>query len=296
MREWSSQGVQLSVLMRWSLAGSWPTRRPPQPRRRRSEKRFCRGCTSASSVVYILCSTTPVLLQEAILAKEEEELKGLRKLRGADKVAARKTQAAAETGEDRARVASDAPTLTGRGLDAAIAVMTVAMGGASVSGSGSPARGGAGDASDDDAAAEHARDVAAVALLASGVDADDKHPEKRAKAAFKRFSERELEELKAEFPTLRRSQLQVRGRAERASRRAQWCTRSQLRCGGCTARRSMPLPPPSSRPCLAAGHDLAQVAEERREPAQPAQRTTRGVLVVRRICVWRDGRPNVTPF
>lgn len=60
--------------------------------------------------------------------------------------------------------------------------MTVAMGGAALSpGAGSPARGGAGGGDEDDAAAEHARDVAAVALLAAGIDADDKHPEKRAK-------------------------------------------------------------------------------------------------------------------
>lgn len=123
--------------------------------------------------------------QEALLAKEEEELKGLRKLRGTDKVAARKAQAATEGSEDRARVAADAPTLHGRGLDAAIAVMTVAMGGAAVSGGGARGRGGAGEADEEEggdaAAAEHARDVAAVARLASGVDEDDKHPEKRAK-------------------------------------------------------------------------------------------------------------------
>ena len=117
--------------------------------------------------------------KEELLRKEDEELKNLRKLRGAEKVAVRKTQAVHESSEDRARIAVDAPTLHGRGLDAAIAVMTVAMAGAGVSGgSGSPsARGGAGDADDD----EHARDVAAVAYLASGIDADDKHPEKRAK-------------------------------------------------------------------------------------------------------------------
>ena len=39
------------------------------------------------------------------------------------------------------------------------------------------------------------------------VRADDKHPEKRMKAAFKGYEDRELPKLRAEFPTLRRSQL-----------------------------------------------------------------------------------------
>jgi hypothetical protein len=36
----------------------------------------------------------------------------------------------------------------------------------------------------------------------------DKHPEKRMKAAFKRFEEERLPELKEEYPTLKHSQLQ----------------------------------------------------------------------------------------
>ena len=38
------------------------------------------------------------------------------------------------------------------------------------------------------------------------VDADDKHPEKRAKAAYARYRERELPILKKEYPSLRMSQ------------------------------------------------------------------------------------------
>lgn len=39
-------------------------------------------------------------------------------------------------------------------------------------------------------------------------DAKDKHPEKRMKAAFKRFEEERMPELKEEYPTLKHSQLQ----------------------------------------------------------------------------------------
>ena len=62
---------------------------------------------------------------------------------------------------------------------------------------------------------EHELDRAGAAAIAAGltspggkaVRADDKHPEKRMKAAFKGYEDRELPKLRAEFPTLRRSQL-----------------------------------------------------------------------------------------
>jgi hypothetical protein len=75
--------------------------------------------------------------------------------------------------------------------------------------------GAAGGASDDEgggaAAATANRDIArAQRILDAGagglVDADDKHPEKRAKAAYARYRERELPILKKEYPSLRMSQ------------------------------------------------------------------------------------------
>lgn len=47
----------------------------------------------------------------------------------------------------------------------------------------------------------------AISVLNSGVDADDKHPEKRMKAAYTAFEERMMPILKADNPTLRLSQL-----------------------------------------------------------------------------------------
>lgn len=47
----------------------------------------------------------------------------------------------------------------------------------------------------------------AISVLNSAVDADDKHPEKRMKAAYTAFEERMMPILKADNPTLRLSQL-----------------------------------------------------------------------------------------
>ena len=47
----------------------------------------------------------------------------------------------------------------------------------------------------------------AIAVLDSGKTPEDKHPEKRIKAAFAVYEEREMPRLKAENPTLRMSQL-----------------------------------------------------------------------------------------
>ncbi len=44
--------------------------------------------------------------------------------------------------------------------------------------------------------------------IAGGPDADDKHPEKRRKAAFKAFEERMMPIVKAEKPGMRLSQYQ----------------------------------------------------------------------------------------
>lgn len=124
------------------------------------------------------------------LAREEAEMKGAKKLRGTDKVAARKAATAAEASDDRARL--DAPTLVGSGIDAAIAAMTIVT--------------NEGDASHEEM---QAKVVTTSAVVGSGgiLKEGDMHPEKRMKAAFKRFEERMLPELKEEFPTLRRSQI-----------------------------------------------------------------------------------------
>jgi hypothetical protein len=152
---------------------------------------------------------------DAQLRAEEEEAKKA-KLRGAEKVAVRKTAAVAAFESDRAAAA--APALTGTGIDAALAVMTIATAG-----------GGGGADDDDDAAgaggvaAAVGRDMAkATRMLAADagglVDADDKNPEKRMKAAFARYKEREMPVIKAEYPSLRMSQhLEILQRAWKKS-------------------------------------------------------------------------------
>lgn len=96
--------------------------------------------------------------------------------------------------------------------------MTSIVAGTGGSGSPRPARAGAGagagadEDEDDAAAAAHASaqaEIDALAASAAGlaIRPEDRHPERRMKAAYKRFEERELPLLKEEFPTLRRSQL-----------------------------------------------------------------------------------------
>jgi hypothetical protein len=109
------------------------------------------------------------------------------KLRGSEKVAARKTQATTAHSEDVARFGADAPILHARGIDAAIAVMSIATKPAAPP---KEARAGAGGPPVLTAEEEHAADVTAAAHLVAGIDADDKHPEKRLKAAFQKFSDR----------------------------------------------------------------------------------------------------------
>lgn len=46
-----------------------------------------------------------------------------------------------------------------------------------------------------------------AALGALSLEGDDRHPEKRMKAAHTAYEEKMMEELKQEFPTLKRSQL-----------------------------------------------------------------------------------------
>lgn len=135
--------------------------------------------------------------KEELLRKEEEELASMRKAgRGTDKVATRKATKASEDWHTAER--KDAPSLEARTIEDAIAVLSVATG----------AKGGAGG-SDDDHEADLDRVAAISATLSSGatLKMDDKHPERRMKAAYKRFEERELPLLKAEFPTLRRTQI-----------------------------------------------------------------------------------------
>jgi hypothetical protein len=123
----------------------------------------------------------------AQLAAEEEEAKNGRKLRGADKVAARKAQAVASHGDALDRLT--APALEARNIDDALAVLTIAATG------------------DDDAAAAVAAGAGTPGAAAAVAAGDDAHPEKRMKAAFTRYRERELPLLKAEYPSLRMSQL-----------------------------------------------------------------------------------------
>lgn len=132
-------------------------------------------------------------LKEELVKKEEEEIEKGRKLRGADKVAARQASKAAEDADDRARI--DAPALVGRGIDAAIAVMTIATGGAGSAGAGGH---------------EYEMDKVEklTAQISSGgaVKEDDKHPEKRMKAAWARYFEIQLPLIKKEYPSLKLSQ------------------------------------------------------------------------------------------
>jgi len=56
--------------------------------------------------------------------------------------------------------------------------------------------------------AEEARGVMeAIAVLSMKSEAEDKHPERRLKAAFAAFEDANMTRLKAEHPTLRLSQL-----------------------------------------------------------------------------------------
>jgi hypothetical protein len=104
-----------------------------------------------------------------------------------------------------------APTLEGRGIDQAIAVLNIATdtadGGDGGGGAAAPAAGGAGHATAEEHAADLAKLAAAAPAHPSAIRADDRHPERRMKAAYARFVEEQLVELKAEYPSLRRSQL-----------------------------------------------------------------------------------------
>jgi hypothetical protein len=134
--------------------------------------------------------------------REEAEAAAKQKLRGAEKVAARQA-AKALTASDEVDAAS-APSLVGRGIDAALAVMTIAT---------SPKPGGSGgeDAGGGGAEGQVRVDRMMEAQVA-GLKEDDKHPERRQKAAYQRYRERELPLLKKEFPSLRMSQhVEVRG-------------------------------------------------------------------------------------
>jgi hypothetical protein len=139
-------------------------------------------------------------LKEELLKKEEEELAAGKKLRGDAKVAAKRAAKAAEDSADVAR--TEAPSLVARSIDEAIAVLTVA--------SGTPAAGAGGP--DAAGADHHAADVERVSKLAAAAGSagtlkdDDRNPEKRMKAAWMRWYERELPLTKAEYPSLKLSQ------------------------------------------------------------------------------------------
>jgi hypothetical protein len=119
----------------------------------------------------------------------------MRKLRGAEKVAARKTQAAHEHSEAHDRV--HAASYEARNIDDAIAVLSIA---------------GAGDESTSAmaalaaAAGGGAAGASGLSAAAAAAAADEAHPEKRMKAAFQRYKDRELPLIKAEYPSLRMSQ------------------------------------------------------------------------------------------
>ncbi len=124
---------------------------------------------------------------EAQLKAEEAEMTASRKLRGQDKVAARKAQAVSEDADELSRLA--VPTLEARNIEDAIALLSISTD----EGVRAAAGGGGGG-------------VAAAAAAAAA--AEEAHPEKRMKAAWARFKDRELPLLKEEFPSLRLSQLQ----------------------------------------------------------------------------------------
>lgn len=138
---------------------------------------------------------------DAQLKAEAEEAAKV-KLRGGDKVAARQS---AKVAQDSAAIdRAAAPTLSGTGIDAALAVLTLATG-KGADGGGDDADGSADMHAAVEADVSRAR--ASLAATASGMThAEDAHPEKRAKAAWMRFRERRLPEVKAEYPSLRMTQ------------------------------------------------------------------------------------------
>ena len=113
---------------------------------------------------------------DAQLRAEEDEV-AKEKLRGAEKVAARKAQAVQERTSEMKAVS--APSLSGTGIDAALAILSIAAAG-----------GGEGLGDEDHAAGVERDTVLAQRMLDAGkgglVDMDDKHPEKRMKASFAR--------------------------------------------------------------------------------------------------------------
>lgn len=123
--------------------------------------------------------------------KEEEEGAAKIKLRGEEKVAARKAQAHNEDTDAVTRRAER--PLEARGIDAALAVMTIAT--------AEEGAGGGGEGDDVE------RAQALLRKATTGVDLDDAHPERRMKAAYARYLERELPAARAEYPSLKRSQL-----------------------------------------------------------------------------------------
>lgn len=143
---------------------------------------------------------------EKALALETESA-AKQKVRGAEKVAVKKSAAVASFASDT--TAAAAPVLVARGIDAALAVMqiTESPGGSSGGGGG----GGGGVEAEVESDIERARKT----LMASEgglVNLEDAHPEKRMKAAYMRYKERELPILRKENPALRLTQhLEVRG-------------------------------------------------------------------------------------
>ncbi len=136
---------------------------------------------------------------DAQLALEAAEAAG--KLRGAEKVAARKTKEMEKHEADSERFAAQA--MEARNIDDAIALLSIATDGSEGGAAGAAA-----------AAAAVARYAGAggaplttTAAIAAAAAEDDAHPEKRMKAAFTKYRERVLPELKAEYPSLRLSQI-----------------------------------------------------------------------------------------
>lgn len=128
--------------------------------------------------------------------------------RGAEKVAVRRAVAAHTDAVATERF--NAPALEARGIDQAIAVLSIATEGSTDGGAAAPAAAGGAGAASAASADEHAADLARLAAAvpeAPGLRPDDRHPEKRMKAAYAKFVDDNLPVLKAEFPTLRRSQL-----------------------------------------------------------------------------------------
>jgi len=140
---------------------------------------------------------------DAQLAKEEEEMKHLKKLRGQEKVAARKAQAVEHHSTALERFKE--PALQARNITDAIAVLSIATGHEDNTSESTVAAFRSSSIPSDGPNNNSSTTTTIVGDLAA---ADDKNPEKRMKAAYTRYKEREIPILRKENPSLRLSQIE----------------------------------------------------------------------------------------